>query len=1131
MGTKLLSSSGGKEFDGTDYIYVYGDSDPLTNGQELQSALYQAGIDKVATGRKQTVMVGPGTYSPEQLGDYFYFDSIATSIRSITGDTDVILKSAGPSRALSFDSNSSGDLANYLTQDINAQIYAAEQEMIALYGSSEIASYTRCKSDYIDLLDGSMLLYNEGSGASGQRFIRITDTNYVIGPNLQNTFSNWNLDNYHILKNPITNALEIYAVGYWNAVNNRILFRINPVTLDVDGSFSYVILSGGVLDMVIVDNSDLVVVGDFNTANGLPTVKIAKISSIGAVYNFGTGAGFNNNVWAVTYVPSNNQLYVGGDFTTYQGNSCNFFTIIDNANGNFVASSGYPNNRVVSLKYFSGSGKLCAFGYFSGWGSTATSGRNAVITLNGGFSAVLYNEMVNQFYDKTQVTGTINEGGTEYLRFVASQSNVTTLDGIPVNYGDIIEWNLDAGTFTAYAVSSFASNYQGSNVFNVIWARHYTDALRFAVWGYIYYNQLRILQDTASGFDYDQYPYATLNGLEIQGAFVVSAFMNVNECVIKNCQISSLFDTFSYNNITQSPQVRIRLVNTRVNAIIHPSDLVMEDNSYVGAAYVPNATLANNGMAFATINMTDSTLSSAYNSKGIFIPFVRMERSKLYGSFNSGYRNVFAGQSNYLNINEFEASNSNIQGSFQYTKLPAFNIRSCKIDSSFTWQSLPSDINPDVVLNSNINLYGSVTECHGYASFYQNFNWARGRNLTDMYFGTVSVNFENCSFTGGSAISFIDFPCNIIRDSSFVNCNVSNPNSNASYALYITVMPDYNANNYELGSGDFGNIVFSNCTVTNYQFALVVGLVTSSNINQLYVRNIVMNNCVHNAFVYYYDVSVFQSTTFVLDTYTGFSVNDFVLDRGRITNCSVDSGKVTEAFFSNYTVNSTMTIIDYLFKNCHVSNRAESSYSFRPLSFFSEITASNLNIGSNPGVGLRFEDCSTSAPNAPYASNDWAPSYSTYGFLARLSIGSLLSYSQRPIVFINCSAMEGFIAGDNTSSYISGQAYVYAKDSVAYAQSFGKNVANLYGQFINCDGGYGSFGDAFDFGSGLAATYGSATFVGCQGQSPFGLYKALPTVLTINGAGYLYHFTTIGWSGGSPTGSGLINWNAQQYNV
>jgi hypothetical protein len=269
----------------------------------------------------------------------------------------------------------------------------------------------------------------------------------------------------------------------------------------------------------------------------------------------------------------------------------------------------------------------------------------------------------------------------------------------------------------------------------------------------------------------------------------------------------------------------------------------------------------------------------------------------------------------------------------------------------------------------------------------------------------------------------------------------------------------------------------------------------------------------------------------VLDTSTGFSVNNFVLDRGKITNCSVDSGAVAEAFFSNYTVNSSITIIDYLFKNCHVSNRAESYSGPRLMSFFSQIVASSLSIASNPGVGLRFEDCSTSAPNAPYANIDWIPSYSSHGFLANLSIGSFISSSQRPIVFINCSAMEGFITGNNTSSFISGAAHVYAKDCIAYQSSFGKNIANLHGQFINCDGGYISFGDAFNFGSGLTATYGSATFVGCQGSAPFGLNRALPTNLTINGAGYLYHFTTIGWSGGSPIGSGLINWTVQQYNV
>jgi hypothetical protein len=1115
MGTKLLSSSGGKEFDGTDYIYVYGDSDPLTNGQELQSALFQAGIDKVATGRRQTVVVGPGTYIPGQLGSYFQQDPQATSIVGLTDNVDVKLQHAGANRIASLNSSSVGSFS-FNTQ-ISEQMYQAS----LVYTS--LGSNTRCYSDYIDLEDGSVILYNE-SPATGYRFIKITNTGYVVGQPLSIFYPNFNIDRYWVIKNHATGLREIFAEGYYQPTNSRVLLKMDVNTLAYDPLFYVATSSNGFInDIVSTPDGGYVLVGQFTAINGTGCLNIAKVNSNGTYDStFVTGTGFNSVASSVAINPNSNTLYVGGNFANYNGNtSSNRFAIIDATSGNSITLAEFPNSQVTAVKYFQATDKVYVFGYFNQWGGTSLNSRHAVVnSVNGTFNTVLFNEYIGNINNDSQVSGDIDGvclyDAANKLRLYNANQSTFSVNGTATFYGSLLEIDVTNSTpIVSYSLLPLVS-YYGTNAFVAYNAYATSNGFVLTSGSFYYGNMMLLYSSTNIYWNSSGTPSSDIRNLDIGGALVVNT-QYVSQIKIDNCYIRSATDIASYNNSSTSNQITITGSNSKIENVIGCRGIDV-DNFIINNAYVPLPTLLSGMMSFGFVNAKNSSLYNMYNSRGAYIMGVNLQNSQLYSSFCNGFE--YSTGYDFLNIGQVNFKNCLIESCFLNSMAPNFLIYNSQINYSFQL-NYPNNVSLTLVRDAGWSWRGEIhssTLSNGFIYEFQNVLY---EPVSTSYFSQIDMQFYNCDLNNGS-LSFVAIPASITNRLYFVNCNHLDQ---ALRSMYVSILPSTSVLGYEWGSGNFGNIKFVNCHTVDVNNAFVVKVYVPFSVGQLYLYDISFDGCTYQMSNLYGGPQTNSVFNFDIETTTGSGyITDLIFHKVRAFNCTASSDFILNAFFSNYYNLQNLQILDGYFKDCTINHTRAVDYTvFTSNAFFSGISASNL-IVANIAQGLVFENCSTvSQQTATYAYTptiEYAKAYAN-GFLANLTIGSFSSNSGFAVKFLKCQADSGFFNGYNS---ISGNVYIYAKDSNAmWGRAFGKKALVLGGTFINCDGNSESLGDAYFDGSNYRANYKNARFIGCVGATCFGLDLSTSILF----AGELYHNTALN----GPNTISSIAWNSQAYNV
>ena len=126
-------------------------------------------------------------------------------------------------------------------------------------------------------------------------------------------------------------------------------------------------------------SGDVYVGGDFTTYDGAQTIRIVRLNANGTIDPaFATALGFDGSVRSI--VPAGNQganLYVGGDFTIYNGIQKNRIVRI-NANGAFDQAfsigTGFDNTVQVITLAEGGSGNLYVGGAFSTYNGINVNG-------------------------------------------------------------------------------------------------------------------------------------------------------------------------------------------------------------------------------------------------------------------------------------------------------------------------------------------------------------------------------------------------------------------------------------------------------------------------------------------------------------------------------------------------------------------------------------------------------------------------------------------------------------------------------------------------------------------------------------------------------------------------------------
>lgn len=212
---------------------------------------------------------------------------------------------------------------------------------------------------------------------------------------------------------------------------------------------------GQVLAVGELSDGSLIVGGNFSNLNGVAHGKIAKLDPDGtpnATFTANIGTGFGAVVRGIE-IQSDDSIVVTGNFTSFDGNTCNYIARLD-SDGNldtaFMTNIGAGfNDNTIGLA-IQADGKILVGGVFNGASGFNGNNRNRLVRLNSdgtedtafytnlgtGFNSGYINKILVQTDQKILVGGDFTAlDGTTRNRFVRLNTNGTVDTTFYTNMG------------------------------------------------------------------------------------------------------------------------------------------------------------------------------------------------------------------------------------------------------------------------------------------------------------------------------------------------------------------------------------------------------------------------------------------------------------------------------------------------------------------------------------------------------------------------------------------------------------------------------------------------------------------------------------------------------------------------
>ena len=211
---------------------------------------------------------------------------------------------------------------------------------------------------------------------------------------------------------------------------------------------------------------DVYVGGYFTTYNRTASNRIIRLNEDGFVDpSFTTGAGFNNAVRTIALAnDGSGDVYVGGDFTSYNGVTSNRIIRLNadgSADSGFDVGSGFNSTAQVIVPFTDGSGDIYVGGGFTAYnGTTATRiiRLNPDGTLDTGFTSWTgFNNTVKTLSPETDGTGDLYVGG-----YFTSNAGVNSNRIIRLNSNGTVDAGFALGTGFDTWVSTIIQAADGS---------------------------------------------------------------------------------------------------------------------------------------------------------------------------------------------------------------------------------------------------------------------------------------------------------------------------------------------------------------------------------------------------------------------------------------------------------------------------------------------------------------------------------------------------------------------------------------------------------------------------------------------------------------------------------------------
>jgi len=303
------------------------------------------------------------------------------------------------------------------------------------------------------------------------------DTNGRYGMDLYTNSIDSTLGCYDSLIDNISG--DLWVVGYFQTYNTGNTYNI--VKINTDGSLDTSFVgTNGLIRTIAQDSSGKIYIGgDFSTYSGVSVSRIAKLNNDGTLdTSFTIGTGFNNSIYDIK-IDSSNNLYVGGNFTTYSGVSRN--RIIKLTSGGTIDSTfsiGTGFNGIVRTIEIDNNNKILVGGDFTTYtGSTnnyfirlnTDGSKDTTLNIGNGFGNAVYTitkDSTNKYY----LGGTFTTfTGTSYNRLISLNDNgtVNTNFGIGTGFNSTVESIVVDNSNNLY-VGGWFSTYSGNSNIGII---------------------------------------------------------------------------------------------------------------------------------------------------------------------------------------------------------------------------------------------------------------------------------------------------------------------------------------------------------------------------------------------------------------------------------------------------------------------------------------------------------------------------------------------------------------------------------------------------------------------------------------------------------------------------------------
>jgi uncharacterized delta-60 repeat protein len=222
--------------------------------------------------------------------------------------------------------------------------------------------------------DGKVVIagnFTQYSGVNRSRIARLNtngslDTSFIIGAGFNNL----------VYTTEIQTNGRIVVGGNFTSYNS--ISRARIARLNENGSIDTTFLpgtgaAGAVRDIVILPDQKIIIAGDFTSFNSTTRNRIARLNTNGSLdAGFTIGTGANAGIYAVKLL-SNNQILIGGNFLTFNGQSRRYLARLNengSLNGSFLINGGgasaivkgftiLPDVRIIvngSFQNFQGTG-------------------------------------------------------------------------------------------------------------------------------------------------------------------------------------------------------------------------------------------------------------------------------------------------------------------------------------------------------------------------------------------------------------------------------------------------------------------------------------------------------------------------------------------------------------------------------------------------------------------------------------------------------------------------------------------------------------------------------------------------------------------------------------------------------